>query len=171
MDFLTSGQIELLKTIKPLSEWEHELNIYDYDSDRGWNMIEEEFWQYNKPITYDDFKYAGRDMTIINNDLILINKLKDLENEIKYRIVNSHYHNIARRIILDYQINDLTYNNALENLTSIRNLIYVSKYDQIVKIQRLFRWVKKLPILWKIAEYYSAKKYKPENILKYIKLD
>ncbi len=171
MDLLSEGQLELLKTIKPLSEWEYELNIYEYDRDRGWETIEEEFWDYEMPITYEDFHYAGKDMTIINNNKVLINILKNLETEIKNRIVNSHYHGIARRIIIDYQINDISYKSALFHLIHLKNLIYVNKIDQIIKIQRLFRWNKKLPVLWKIAEYYTAKKYAPDYALKYINLE
>ena len=171
MDLLSEGQLELLKTIKPLSEWEYELNIYEYDSDRGWEVIDEEFWQHGRPITYEDFHYAGKDMTIVNNNELLINRLKNLKKEIKNRIVNSHYHGIARRTIIDYQINEMSYDSALNNLIYIRNLIYINKINEIIKIQRLFRWNKKLPVLWKIAEYYTAKKYSPENALKYAYLN
>lgn len=34
------------------------------------------------------------------------------------------------------------------------------------KIQSKWRLFKKLPTLWKIAEYYTAKKYSPENVFK-----
>ncbi len=44
-------------------------------------------------------------------------------------------------------------------------------YCPCMIIQRWYRKYKRIQILWKIAEYYSAKKYKPGNILKYIKLD
>jgi hypothetical protein len=50
--------------------------------------------------------------------------------------------------------------------------------DEIKKIIPLQKYWKKngkfiinLPTLWGIAEYFSAKKYSPENILKYIELD
>jgi hypothetical protein len=48
------------------------------------------------------------------------------------------------------------------------------KYDlnKIIILQKYFKLKNKtLPILWKIAEYYTAKKYSPENIFKYINLD
>lgn len=45
-------------------------------------------------------------------------------------------------------------------------------YDNAAKIiQKRFKWNQKLPILWKIAEYYTQKKYSPENAIKYIKFD
>ena len=36
--------------------------------------------------------------------------------------------------------------------------------DSITVIQRYVRFIQKLPILWKIGEYYMAKKYHPNNI-------
>jgi Leucine-rich repeat (LRR) protein len=45
------------------------------------------------------------------------------------------------------------------------------KESSFTKLQRFFRFKKKLPTLWKIAEYYTARKYSPENILLYISLD
>jgi hypothetical protein len=59
-------------------------------------------------------------------------------------------------------------------------IIYTGDYDinltqllcrecqQIIEIPKE---LVNLPTLWKIAEYYTKKKYSPENILKYIKLD
>lgn len=41
---------------------------------------------------------------------------------------------------------------------------------KIKKFQNLWKKYKKNKILWQIAEYYSAKKYSPLNILKYIDL-
>ncbi len=173
---LTQGQKNLLETIKPLNEWGYILNTYDEDSDTAWTWIEEEFWQNGKIITFDDFYYAGKDLTIINNNLDLINNLKKLEMEIKEKIVNSHYHGIARRTILDYQIGDKDYDTTLTFLIQIRDLIYVRKRKQIIRIQQ---WMKRIiylksnrfKVLWKIAEYYIAKKYSPINALKYIDLD
>lgn len=43
--------------------------------------------------------------------------------------------------------------------------------NKLKKIIYKFRRIKQFKILWKIAEYYTAKKYSPNNILKYIKLD
>ena len=44
-------------------------------------------------------------------------------------------------------------------------------YDNIEKIKYWYFKHKRNKVLWKIAEYYIAKKYKPDNILKYIDLD
>lgn len=42
--------------------------------------------------------------------------------------------------------------------------------DAAIKIQKKWRLIKKFPTLWKIAEYYTAKKYAPENIIDKIDL-
>lgn len=46
---------------------------------------------------------------------------------------------------------------------------------KIIKFQKYWKkygkFINKLPTLWKIAEYYTEKKYSPENILKYINLE
>lgn len=52
------------------------------------------------------------------------------------------------------------------------DMIYCSYYiDPANKIKRWYKNLKRLPVLWKIAEYYTARKYHPDNALKYIKLD
>lgn len=43
--------------------------------------------------------------------------------------------------------------------------------NPVIKIQRYWRLRKKIPTLWKIAEYYTSKKYSPNNILKYVNLN
>ena len=42
---------------------------------------------------------------------------------------------------------------------------------KIIKLQRCIKLYLKLPTLWRIAEYYTQKKYSPENIMKYIDLE
>lgn len=52
------------------------------------------------------------------------------------------------------------------------DLIYCPYYTEPAnKIKRWYKNLKRLPVLWKIAEYYTARKYHPDNALKYIKLD
>jgi hypothetical protein len=41
----------------------------------------------------------------------------------------------------------------------------------LIKFQRIFRLRQKMRTLWKIAEYYTARKYAPNNALRYISLD
>ena len=114
---LSNGQKELLKTIKPLNEWIGELReYYFYDN---WDMIDETFWQKNKTITFDQFYYAGKDMTFVNNDIHLVGKLNLLVKRIKNNINNTHYHEIAERIITNYRINDISYEHAYNNLNTI----------------------------------------------------
>lgn len=57
----------------------------------------------------------------------------------------------------------------------IQDKSWFKTQDEIKKIAKLQKYWKlylklysKSPILWKIAEYYTAKKYSPENIMKYI---
>ena len=48
------------------------------------------------------------------------------------------------------------------------------KLNEFYYINKIIKWYKhhkKIKILWKIAEYYTKKKYSPENIIKYINLD
>jgi hypothetical protein len=42
---------------------------------------------------------------------------------------------------------------------------------KIISLQKYWKLYKNLPTLWEIAEYYTKKKYSPENILKYIELE
>lgn len=53
-------------------------------------------------------------------------------------------------------------------------LCYKDDLDKIIKIQRLYKrykWNKIKNTLWFIAEYYTKKKYSPDDILNYITLD
>jgi hypothetical protein len=76
-----------------------------------------------------------------------------------------------------YQVNGYiqTYPKSEPNYKEIYNQIHYSRVeDKIIKIQRLYRlykWNKHKKSLWEIAEYYTAKKYSPSNILNYIELD
>ncbi len=52
------------------------------------------------------------------------------------------------------------------------NLGFCSYYENAaIKIQRMYKWRKRLPILYKVIEYYTAKKYSPANILCYVELE
>ena len=52
----------------------------------------------------------------------------------------------------------------------IRNNV-AHKAIELIKLQRRFRFRRKMRTLWKIAEYYTARKYAPENVFLYISLD
>jgi Leucine-rich repeat (LRR) protein len=43
--------------------------------------------------------------------------------------------------------------------------------NAFTKLRQLIHFKAKLPTLWKIAEYYTARKYAPNNALRYISLD
>ncbi len=44
-------------------------------------------------------------------------------------------------------------------------------HDKFCKLAQLYKYNKLSPILWQIAEYYTQRKYSPDNILKYIDLE
>jgi Leucine-rich repeat (LRR) protein len=50
-----------------------------------------------------------------------------------------------------------------------------NEINNIIPLQKFWKrngkFIVKLPTLWKIDEYYSAKNYSPENIMKYVNLD
>jgi len=51
-----------------------------------------------------------------------------------------------------------------------QDCIRLYKLQSQIKIFNFYKKYKRNKILWKIAEYYMAKKYAPKNILKYINL-
>ena len=119
--YLTPEQIKLLETIKPLSQWRFELNCYFEDD--NFDCIDETFWQNQKTITFNDFYYAGVDMTIIHNDNTQkCKQLKILINTIYSTIRNPHYHDIAIRLYTDYKIGKQDYDNVYNALNNIITL-------------------------------------------------
>jgi len=77
----------------------------------------------------------------------------------------------------DTNIMDIS--KKLINLTKIEsdllNTDYILQRQKKIKLGfikfiKLYKYSIKSPILWKIAEYYTAKKYSPKNILNYINL-
>ncbi len=64
---------------------------------------------------------------------------------------------------------------TIKDCLHLRNIYTddISKMKQYITIMTITKWYKynyKTKILWKIAEYFSAKKYSPKNVLKYINL-
>jgi len=59
------------------------------------------------------------------------------------------------------------------NLTNINSQKKekINQYLSILRITQWYKFWKRQRVLWRIANYYTARKYAPENILKYIKLD
>ena len=70
-------------------------------------------------------------------------------------------------------INLVEINNYYGGLENIEESIERNKCTKkaLVKFLKFWRFKHKLKKLWKIAEYYMAKKYHPDNILKYAKLE
>lgn len=113
---LTEGQIALLETIKPLSEWSFELREFEINDNFG--DIDELFWQCGRTITYDDFHFAGVDQTpkIDNSDSRVI-ELNYYRDTIMKAIRNSHYHGICNRVIKSFIIGYET--RSFESIRSI----------------------------------------------------
>lgn len=113
---LTEGQIALLETIKPLSEWSAELDEFEINDNFG--DIDEVFWQHNQTITYDDFHFAGVDQTpkIDNSDsrVIELNYYRDMIMKV---IRNSRCHGICNRVIKSFIIEYET--RSFESVRSI----------------------------------------------------
>ncbi len=82
-------------------------------------------------------------------------KLEYLFKNINNKICNYEYNRCRRRCS-----NEKVYNSDIK-----MNLIL----DQVKKLEKFFKYIlfkKKMKTLWRIAEYYTAKKYHPDNILK-----
>ncbi len=47
----------------------------------------------------------------------------------------------------------------------------IKKYLSILKITQWYKDKKRMKALWRIAEYYTSKKYSPENVLMYVDLN
>ncbi len=100
---LTNGQIALLETIKPLSEWNHELYTLEFED--NFDDIDEVFWQNGKPITYNDFYYAGVDKTLkVEDDDPRAIELNYYRSAIYKEIQNRRYRDICDLAITNYRI-------------------------------------------------------------------
>lgn len=107
----------------------------------------------------------------INNKVIKINIFNNNKLIIEYD--NRKYYNINREyvsiITFDREYVQLISEKRLYNFK--QDCIELYKIQSQIKIFNLYKTYKKNKILWKIAEYYTAKKYSPKNILKYINLN
>lgn len=98
--------------------------------------------------------------------------------EIPKELINLKYlHCIYNKVTkIPKELIHLKFLNCIRKIDWDKSWIKTKEEKQkIVKLQRFwkknYKFIINLPILWKIAEYYTAKKYSPENILKYIKLE
>jgi Leucine-rich repeat (LRR) protein len=70
--------------------------------------------------------------------------------------------------IIEYPHKVIGYKNhgniIINNSVEVRETSF-SKFQQWIRLRR------RMPTLWKIAEYYSARKYSPDKVLSYISLD
>jgi len=63
-----------------------------------------------------------------------------------------------------YLDSNYRYNTIFEEFSiNNNNILIYSSIKLIQKNYRIYLFNKKLPILWKISEYYSAKKYHPNG--------
>ena len=93
-------------------------------------------------------------------------EIKFIKNKLSFSLSTGFDHYYTP---VDNEIN--FYLNEIE-LKQFKKEFY--KLNQIHYVSQIIRWyknTKKNKILWKIAEYYTKKKYSPENILKHINLE
>jgi hypothetical protein len=65
-------------------------------------------------------------------------------------------------------LNDLCYDGYKTDIKIIKRQKRIKNgFIKFIKLYKKYKWLK---TLWKIAEYYTAKKYSPDNIIKYIDL-
>lgn len=116
---------------------------------------------------------------LINNLLFKSNNNQDIKidifnnNKLIIEYNNREYYNMDRKYISIISFNRAYIHKLNENsLYKFKQECYdLYKIQSQIKIFNLYKKYKKNKILWKIAEYYTAKKYSPEKILKYIDLD
>jgi hypothetical protein len=66
-------------------------------------------------------------------------------------------------------LNDLCYDEYKTDFLILKRQRKIKKgFIKFVNLYKKYKW---LNTLWKIAEYYTAKKYSPKNIFKYIDLE
>lgn len=118
---LTQGQIELLETIKPVSYWKYELKAY-FEEDNFGDIIET-FWQHGKEVEFDDFYYAGVDLTpkISKNDPRLL-ELNQYKHALFEHIRNINYHRAIERSIKDFVIGKSTFETTKNILRRMINM-------------------------------------------------
>lgn len=118
--------------------------------------------------------------TIIHN--LLLNDI-NIDQNLKIHIFNDN------KLVIEYDnrkyynrnreyVSIITFDREYVHLISENNLcnfkqdcLKLHKIQSKIKIFNCYKKYKKNKILWKIAEYYTKKKYSPENILKYINLN
>lgn len=128
---LSDGQIALLETIKPLSEWEFELDaLYD---NGNFDYIDETFWQRGRTIQYNDFYYAGVDQTpkvdVADPRVIELNYYR---STIFDSIPNCHYRDICDRAIKNFVIEKKSFETARGSLLDMINRFItpsIASYD------------------------------------------
>lgn len=107
-----------------------------------------------------DCKMAYSNLFNIDNNSNKVNQKAPLMSNIKIQID-----------IYSCELCDKSINYIIKFGTEA-NLGFCPYYENAaIKIQRMYKWYKRLPILYKVIEYYTKEKYSPSNILNYVKLD
>jgi hypothetical protein len=96
---------------------------------------------------------------------------KELISLVKIRVDNLKI-TIPRELINLKEVTNCFVTHDGDNFTWDQSWLKTDvEIKKIIKLQRFIKLYIKLPILWNISEYYTKKKYSPENILKYINLE
>jgi hypothetical protein len=126
-------------------------------------------------------KFYNNNIKISNNALInelLINSNTNIKinifnnNKILLEYNNRKYYNLDREYvsIITFDREYVHKLNEKDLYNFKQDCIRLYKLQSQIKIFNFYKKYKRNKILWKIAEYYMAKKYAPKNILKYINL-
>ena len=102
----------------------------------------------------------------MNPDYILFNHMRNLKmkkNKKFIRIKDMTISELIKRINKD--------DRSKSNLCQYQTKKDTPRFDLVGKIQNWYRFWKRQRVLWRIADYYTARKYAPENILKYLDLN
>jgi hypothetical protein len=92
-------------------------------------------------------------------------EMKFIGNQLSFYISTGFDHYIPIGSESNFYLNEIELKQFKKEFYKLNQIYYV---NQIIK---WYKHHKKMKILWKIAEYYTKKKYSPENILKHIDLD
>lgn len=132
-------------------------------------------------IKLEELYCEGEIVLKIPNTFINLKKLKCFDST-NIKTIPKEFVNLTKLICYNTNIKNIP--KELVNLKILikpQNCIWDKSWikneneiQKIIILQRFWKrngkFIIKLPVLWKIAEYYMSKKYSPENILKYVDL-
>jgi hypothetical protein len=92
-------------------------------------------------------------------------EMKFIGNQLSFSVSTGFNHYIPVGRESNFYLNEIELKQFKKEFYKLNQIHYS---NQIIK---WYKYHKKMKTLWKIAEYYTKKKYSPENILKHIDLD